>query len=262
MLVLDREAAIAAWRRAEARDLPVRDGQRRRSTSSTSASCARSPSELARRAHRGRPRRGLARAARPRRGGDLALRAADARRSWTSSAVRDAAFCHRHREITREQGKALARERLERAQRERGRVGRAVRGRHAARLPPAGDARAQRAARCTPRPSCRSTRGARSSRSRSSSSTRADGAWLLDKPPLDAGADLRHPRGMGGAHRRRRARPVRKGLTVATHPKKIIDAHCHIGEIPPWKFYDLEHPVKPTVYDYPTPKEFVKNHMD
>jgi hypothetical protein len=30
-------------------------------------------------------------------------------------AVRDAAFCHRHREITREQGKVLARERLERA---------------------------------------------------------------------------------------------------------------------------------------------------
>ena len=46
------------------------------------------------------------------------------------------------------------------------------------------------------------------------------------------------------------AQPVRKELTVATHPKKIIDAHCHIGEIPPWKFYDLEHPVKPTVYDY------------
>ena len=49
---------------------------------------------------------------------------------------------------------------------------------------------------------------------------------------------------------------------MATHPKKIIDAHCHIGEIPPWKFYDLEHPVKPTVYDYPTRSEFVKNHMD
>jgi len=49
---------------------------------------------------------------------------------------------------------------------------------------------------------------------------------------------------------------------VATHPKKIIDAHCHIGEIPPWKFYDLEHPVKPIVYDYPSPKEFIKNHMD
>jgi hypothetical protein len=34
-------------------------------------------------------------------------------------AIRDAAFCHRHREITREQGKALAAERLERARRER-----------------------------------------------------------------------------------------------------------------------------------------------
>jgi hypothetical protein len=34
------------------------------------------------------------------------------------AAVRDAAFCHRHREITREQGKALARERLERARRD------------------------------------------------------------------------------------------------------------------------------------------------
>jgi hypothetical protein len=33
-------------------------------------------------------------------------------------AVRDAAFCQRHREITREQGKALARARLERARRE------------------------------------------------------------------------------------------------------------------------------------------------
>ena len=33
-------------------------------------------------------------------------------------AVRDAAFCHRHREVTREHGKALARERLERAKRE------------------------------------------------------------------------------------------------------------------------------------------------
>ena len=47
-----------------------------------------------------------------------------------------------------------------------------------------------------------------------------------------------------------------------THPQRIIDAHCHIGEIPPWKFYDLEHPVKPTVYDYRSPAEFVKNHMD
>jgi hypothetical protein len=34
-------------------------------------------------------------------------------------AVRDAAFCHRHREITREQGKSIARQRLEEARRDR-----------------------------------------------------------------------------------------------------------------------------------------------
>jgi hypothetical protein len=113
MLVLDREAAIAAWRAAEARvyptvmvnaelyqeyigvvravaellgdvrtedDLVVAWGERR---------------ELVREA--------IARDTPPLIGlMDLA-------------AVRDAAFCHRHREITREQGKALARERLERA---------------------------------------------------------------------------------------------------------------------------------------------------
>ena len=49
---------------------------------------------------------------------------------------------------------------------------------------------------------------------------------------------------------------------MTTHPQRIIDAHCHIGEIPPWKFYDLEHPVKPTVYDYPSAAAFMKNHMD
>ena len=38
---------------------------------------------------------------------------------------------------------------------------------------------------------------------------------------------------------------------MTTHPQRIIDAHRHIGEIPPWKFYDLEHPVKPTVDDDP-----------
>jgi predicted TIM-barrel fold metal-dependent hydrolase len=49
---------------------------------------------------------------------------------------------------------------------------------------------------------------------------------------------------------------------ATTHPQRVIDAHCHIGDIPPWKFYDLEHPVKPTVYTYATPDEFVKKHMD
>jgi hypothetical protein len=34
------------------------------------------------------------------------------------AAIRDAAFCHRHRELTREQGKEIARSRLEQARRE------------------------------------------------------------------------------------------------------------------------------------------------
>jgi len=113
MLVLDREAAIAAWRRAEARiypsvmlnadlyqqyiglvraiaelledvrtedDLVVAWNERRELV--TEAVARREPSMLA---------------------------------LMDREAVRDAAFCHRHREITREQGKALARERLERA---------------------------------------------------------------------------------------------------------------------------------------------------
>src|SRR5215211_334820 len=69
MLVLDREAAIAAWRRAEARIYPS------------------------------------------------VMLNAELYQQYIGL-VRDAAFCHRHREITREQGKVLARERLERARRE------------------------------------------------------------------------------------------------------------------------------------------------
>jgi len=116
MLVLDRDAAIAAWRRGEARvypsvmvnaelyqeyigvvravaellddvrtedDLVTAWGERREVVREA---ISRSPPPL------------------------LSFMDLDA--------VRDAAFCHRHREITREQGKALARERLERARRE------------------------------------------------------------------------------------------------------------------------------------------------
>ena len=46
-----------------------------------------------------------------------------------------------------------------------------------------------------------------------------DGAWLLDQPPLHAGAELRHPRGMGGAHRPG-AQPIRKGLTWPRTPRR------------------------------------------
>jgi len=43
--------------------------------------------------------------------------------------------------------------------------------------------------------------------------------------------------------------------------RKVFDAHTHIGEIPAFKFYDLEEPVKPTVIEYPSSKEYIK-HMD
>jgi hypothetical protein len=116
MLVLDRGAAIAAWRRAEARvypsvmvnaelyqeyigvvravaelledvrtedDLVVAWGERRELVQEA---ISRSPPPL------------------------LSF--------MDQEAVRDAAFCHRHREISREQAKALAHERLERARRD------------------------------------------------------------------------------------------------------------------------------------------------
>jgi len=43
--------------------------------------------------------------------------------------------------------------------------------------------------------------------------------------------------------------------------RRIIDAHSHIGEMAAWKFYDLKEPVKPTVYEFPTVRDYVK-HMD
>jgi predicted TIM-barrel fold metal-dependent hydrolase len=41
----------------------------------------------------------------------------------------------------------------------------------------------------------------------------------------------------------------------------VIDGHSHIGEMEAWKFYDLQAPVKPTVYDFPDTKSYVQ-HMD
>ncbi|MDA2953729.1 MAG: amidohydrolase, partial [Actinomycetota bacterium] len=43
--------------------------------------------------------------------------------------------------------------------------------------------------------------------------------------------------------------------------RNIIDGHSHIGEIEPWPYYGLDHPVKPIVYDFPRTKDFIK-HMD
>jgi uncharacterized protein len=44
-------------------------------------------------------------------------------------------------------------------------------------------------------------------------------------------------------------------------PRRVIDAHSHIGELPPWKFYDLAEPVKPTVYDFADTRSYVR-HLD
>ena len=117
MLVLDREAAIAAWRRAEARVYPsvmVNAGLYQEYIG-----VVRSVAELLQDVRteddlvaawgerREIVREAISRSAPPMLG------------LMDLEAVRDAAFCHRHREITREQGKEIARERLERARRER-----------------------------------------------------------------------------------------------------------------------------------------------
>src|SRR3954462_11158654 len=118
MPVLDREAAIAAWRRAEARIYPtvmvnatlyqqyievvraIAGELRDVPTEDDLVTAWHERSDIVNEA--------VAGSAPPM----LAL--------MDREAVRDAAFCHRHREVTREHGKALARERLERARREGG----------------------------------------------------------------------------------------------------------------------------------------------
>jgi hypothetical protein len=113
VLVLDREAAIAAWRRAEARIYP---------SVMLNADLYQPYIGLV---------RGIAELLEDVRTEDELVAAYSERRELVQEAVsrstpsmlalmdreavRDAAFCHRHREITREQGKVLARERLERA---------------------------------------------------------------------------------------------------------------------------------------------------
>jgi hypothetical protein len=114
-LVLDREAAVAAWRRAEARIYPsvmVNADLYQQYIGVVQAvaaelSAARTERDLVTAWYEQREiaREVVARTAPPM----LALMDLDA--------VRDAAFCHRHRQVTREHGKELARERLEEARR-------------------------------------------------------------------------------------------------------------------------------------------------
>jgi hypothetical protein len=116
MLVLDRGAAIAAWRRGEARVYPsvmVNAELYQEYIGVVRAVAAlledvRSEDDLV---TAWVERRELVREAISRSPPPLLS-------FMDLDAVRDAAFCHRHREITREQGKELARERLERARRE------------------------------------------------------------------------------------------------------------------------------------------------
>jgi len=115
-MVLDREEAVAAWRRAEARVYPsvmVNAALYEQYLTTVRA--------IAEELRDARTEDELVVAWDERR--DVALevvsRSAPSMRSFMDlTAVRDAAFAHRHREITRERGKEIARERLEQARRD------------------------------------------------------------------------------------------------------------------------------------------------
>ena len=116
MLVLDRDAAVGHWRRAEARIYPsvMVNAELYQQYIGVVRAVAeelrdvRTEDDLVAAWHERRDvvREVVSRSTPPM----LAL--------MDLGAVRDAAFCHRHRELTREQGKALAAERLRRARRE------------------------------------------------------------------------------------------------------------------------------------------------
>jgi hypothetical protein len=113
MLVLDREAAIDAWRRAESRVYP--SVMLNADLYQQYIGLVRAIAALLEDVHSEddlvaawNERRELVHEA-------VSRSAPSMLGLMDHEAVRDAAFCHRHREITREQGKAIARERLERA---------------------------------------------------------------------------------------------------------------------------------------------------
>ncbi len=113
--MVDREAAIAAWRRAEGRIYPsvTLNATLYQEYITVVRGIAeelrdvRTEDDLIVAWHE---RRDLADQVIGRLGPSMA-------RVMNRESLRDAAFCHRHREVTREQGKALARRRLEDAKR-------------------------------------------------------------------------------------------------------------------------------------------------
>jgi hypothetical protein len=114
-MVLDREEAVASWRRAEGRVYPsvMVNAALYEQYLMTVRAIAEELGDV-------RTEDDLVLAWQERR--DIALevvsRTAPSLRSFMDlGAVRDAAFAHRHRQITRERGKEIARERLEQARR-------------------------------------------------------------------------------------------------------------------------------------------------
>ena len=113
--MLDRDGAVAAWRRAEGRIYPsvMMNASLYQEYVAVVQGIAeelgdvRSEDELVLAWHE---RRDLARMVIDRLGPSMA-------QLMDREAVRDAAFCHRHREVTREHGKELAAQRLEEAKR-------------------------------------------------------------------------------------------------------------------------------------------------
>jgi hypothetical protein len=111
----DHDAVVAAWRRAEAQVYPtvmVNAGLYEQYIMMVRAIAeelrdVRTDDELVQAWHE---RREVA--------SEVVARTAPSMRSFMDlGALRDAAFCHRHRQLTRERGKEIARERLERARR-------------------------------------------------------------------------------------------------------------------------------------------------
>jgi len=114
-MVLDREEAVAAWRRAEASVYPsvMVNAALYEQYLTTVRAIAEELGDV-------RTEDDLVLAWQERRdiATEVVSRTAPSMRSFMDlGAVRDAAFAHRHRQITRERGKEIARERLEQARR-------------------------------------------------------------------------------------------------------------------------------------------------
>jgi hypothetical protein len=115
-MVTDRDEVVAAWRRAEARVYPtvMVNAALYEQYVTTVRAIAEELSDV-------RTDEDLVDAWFERRdvATEVVARTAPSMRAFMDmAALRDAAFCHRHRQLTRERGKEIARERLEKAQRD------------------------------------------------------------------------------------------------------------------------------------------------